>query len=30
VAAAVVWLASDAASRVNGTSLFVDDGWHAH
>jgi NAD(P)-dependent dehydrogenase (short-subunit alcohol dehydrogenase family) len=30
VAAAVVWLASDAAARVNGTSLFVDDGWHAH
>jgi NAD(P)-dependent dehydrogenase (short-subunit alcohol dehydrogenase family) len=30
VAAAVVWLASDSAARVNGTSLFVDDGWHAH
>ena len=30
VAEAVVWLASDAAARVNGTSLFVDDGWHAH
>jgi NAD(P)-dependent dehydrogenase (short-subunit alcohol dehydrogenase family) len=30
VAAAVVWLASDAAARVNGASLFVDDGWHAH
>ncbi|HKI99080.1 MAG TPA: SDR family oxidoreductase [bacterium] len=30
VAAAVVWLASDVAARVNGTSLFVDDGWHAH
>lgn len=30
VAAAVLWLASDAAARVNGTSLFVDDGWHAH
>ncbi len=30
VAAAAVWLASDAAGRVNGTSLFVDDGWHAH
>jgi len=30
VAAAVCWLASDAAARVNGSSLFVDDGWHAH
>lgn len=30
VAAAVLWLASEAAGRVNGTSLFVDDGWHAH
>ena len=30
VAAAVCWLASAAASRVNGSSLFVDDGWHAH
>ncbi len=30
VAAAVVWLASDAAQRVNGTALFVDDGWHVH
>ena len=30
VAAAALWLASDAARRVNGTSLFVDDGWHAH
>lgn len=30
VAAAVVWLASDGARRVNGSSLFVDDGWHAH
>ncbi|MCH8843351.1 MAG: SDR family oxidoreductase [SAR324 cluster bacterium] len=30
VAAATVWLASDAAGRVNGTSLFVDDGWHCH
>ena len=30
VAAAVVWLASDAAARVNGASLFVDDGWHIH
>jgi len=30
VAAAVLWLASDAAARVNGASLFVDDGWHAH
>jgi NAD(P)-dependent dehydrogenase (short-subunit alcohol dehydrogenase family) len=30
VAAAVLWLASDEAARVNGTSLFVDDGWHAH
>jgi NAD(P)-dependent dehydrogenase (short-subunit alcohol dehydrogenase family) len=29
VAAAVCWLASDAAERVNGSSLFVDDGWHA-
>jgi NAD(P)-dependent dehydrogenase (short-subunit alcohol dehydrogenase family) len=30
VASAVVWLASDEAARVNGSSLFVDDGWHAH
>lgn len=30
VAAAVLWLASDEAARVNGASLFVDDGWHAH
>jgi NAD(P)-dependent dehydrogenase (short-subunit alcohol dehydrogenase family) len=30
VAAAVLWLASDAASRVNGSSLFVDDGWSCH
>ncbi|HUJ75798.1 MAG TPA: SDR family oxidoreductase [bacterium] len=30
VAAAVAWLASDAAARVNGTCLFVDDGWTAH
>ena len=30
VAAAVAWLASDAAARVNGSSLFVDDGWHCH
>jgi NAD(P)-dependent dehydrogenase (short-subunit alcohol dehydrogenase family) len=30
IAAAVLWLASDAAARVNGSSLFVDDGWHAH
>jgi NAD(P)-dependent dehydrogenase (short-subunit alcohol dehydrogenase family) len=30
VAAAVQWLASDAASRVTGSSLFVDDGWNAH
>jgi NAD(P)-dependent dehydrogenase (short-subunit alcohol dehydrogenase family) len=29
VAAAVTWLASDAAARVTGSSLFVDDGWHA-
>ena len=29
IAAAVCWLASDAAARVNGSSLFVDDGWHA-
>ncbi len=29
VAAAVSWLASDSAARVNGSSLFVDDGWHA-
>jgi len=29
VAAAVVWLASEPAARVNGASLFVDDGWHA-
>ncbi|MDH4247175.1 MAG: SDR family oxidoreductase [Deltaproteobacteria bacterium] len=28
VAAAVSWLASEAAGRINGTSLFVDDGWH--
>ena len=30
VAHAVAFLASDAAARINGTSLFVDDGWHAH
>jgi NAD(P)-dependent dehydrogenase (short-subunit alcohol dehydrogenase family) len=30
IAAAVAWLASDGAARVNGASLFVDDGWHAH
>jgi NAD(P)-dependent dehydrogenase (short-subunit alcohol dehydrogenase family) len=30
IAGAVAWLASDAAGRVNGASLFVDDGWHAH
>lgn len=30
VAEAVVWLASNAAGRVNGASLFVDDGWHMH
>jgi NAD(P)-dependent dehydrogenase (short-subunit alcohol dehydrogenase family) len=30
IASAVAWLASDAAGRVNGASLFVDDGWHAH
>jgi NAD(P)-dependent dehydrogenase (short-subunit alcohol dehydrogenase family) len=30
VASAVAWLASDAAARVNGSSLFVDDGWHAY
>ena len=30
VASAVAWLASDEAARVNGSSLFVDDGWHAH
>jgi NAD(P)-dependent dehydrogenase (short-subunit alcohol dehydrogenase family) len=30
VAAAVLWLASDSAARVNGTSLFVDDGWSCH
>jgi enoyl-[acyl-carrier-protein] reductase (NADH) len=30
VAAAAAWLASDEAARVNGSSLFVDDGWHAH
>ncbi len=30
VAAAVAWLASDGAARVNGASLFVDDGWHSH
>lgn len=29
VAAAVAWLASDEAARVNGSSLFVDDGWHS-
>lgn len=29
IAEAVVWLASDKAARVNGASLFVDDGWHA-
>ena len=30
VAEAVAWLTSDAAARVNGSSLFVDDGWHIH
>jgi NAD(P)-dependent dehydrogenase (short-subunit alcohol dehydrogenase family) len=30
VAAAVAWLASDAAARVTGSCLFVDDGWSAH
>lgn len=30
VAQAVVWLASDAAARINGACLFVDDGWHMH
>ncbi len=30
VASAVAWLVSDAAARVNGSSLFVDDGWSAH
>jgi len=30
VAAAALWLASEAAGRVTGASLFVDDGWHAH
>jgi NAD(P)-dependent dehydrogenase (short-subunit alcohol dehydrogenase family) len=29
VAAAVLWLAGDGAARVTGSSLFVDDGWHA-
>ena len=30
VAEAVRWLASDSAARVNGSALFVDDGWHCH
>ena len=30
IAAAACFLASDEAGRINGTSLFVDDGWHAH
>ena len=30
VAQAVLWLTSDGAARVNGASLFVDDGWHTH
>lgn len=30
VAAAVAWLASEEAARINGAALFVDDGWHAH
>lgn len=30
VAQAVLWLASDAAARINGAALFVDDGWHCH
>jgi len=28
VAAAVVFLASDEASFVNGNALYVDNGWH--
>lgn len=30
VAEAVLFLVSEKASRINGTSLFVDDGWHSH
>ncbi len=30
VAEAARWLASDKAARINGASLFVDDGWHVH
>ena len=29
VAAAALWLASDEASFVNGTALYVDNGWYA-
>ena len=29
VAAAALWLASDDASFVNGTALYVDNGWYA-
>jgi len=29
VAAAALWLACDEASFVNGTALYVDNGWHA-
>ena len=29
VAHAALWLASDEASFVNGTALYVDNGWHA-
>lgn len=30
VAAAVLWLLSEGAARINGASIMVDDGWHVH